>query len=242
MFTSPLLHITTSTRNGPGAATPAAKWRLNSSIFVALAPGTPSDFASVTQSMSGWPRLSMSSAFRPGLPAPTLASSPLRIWYERLENTTVVTSSPSRACVHSACIVYMPLPSPSRQTTLRSGQATAAPVASGRPNPIDPPILLSQSCGAADLVGAKKPRPVVTASSATIAFSGSKAPSEAPSASEVIAPVPGPDGLSLTTGAGVLLAPTASASASSAAIESSLGRDSTCPSQPGGVSTLGLSG
>ena len=72
---------------------------------------------------------------------------------------------------------------------MRSGQATAAPVASGMPMPIDPPMLESQSCGAADLVGAKKPRPVVTASSTTIAFSGSSAPSEAPSASGVILPV-----------------------------------------------------
>src|ERR1700727_907093 len=53
----------------------------------------------------------------------------------------------------------MPLPSPSRQTTLRSGHATAAPVATGSPIPIDPPMLLSQSCGAAALGGAKKPRP-----------------------------------------------------------------------------------
>src|SRR5690348_15125922 len=136
----------------------------------------------------------------------------------------------------------MPLPSPSRQTTLRSGQATAAPVASGIPIPIDPPMFDSQSCGAADLVGAKKPRPVVTASSATIAFSGNSAPSDAPSASDVIAPEPVAAVLSLTTGAGVRIAPTASASASSAPIESSSGRDSTCPSQSGGVSTLGLSG
>ena len=60
-----------------------------------------------------------------------------------------MTSSPSRACVHSACKVYMPLPSPSRQTTLRSGQATAAPVATGMPMPIEPPMFESQSCGAA---------------------------------------------------------------------------------------------
>src|ERR1700731_1175689 len=131
----------------------------------------------------------------------------------------------------------MPLPSPSRQTTLRSGQATAAPVASGMPSPIEPPMFDSPSGGAAALVGAKKPRPVVTASSATIAFSGSSAPSEAPSASEVIAPVAGAGGLSLTTGAGVMRAPTSSAKASSAAIGSSSGLDSTLPVQPGGVST-----
>src|SRR5665213_2936770 len=100
-------------------------------MLVTLAPGTPIAFASPTQSRFGLPRSSMSSALRPGLPAPTLASSPFKIWYVRFANSKVVTSSPSRACVHSACRVYRPLPSPSRQTTLRSGQATAAPVATG---------------------------------------------------------------------------------------------------------------
>ena len=51
---------------------------------------------------------------------------------------TTVTSSPSRAIVHSDCSVYIPDPSPSSTTTLRSGQATAAPVAIGRPKPIGP--------------------------------------------------------------------------------------------------------
>src|SRR5215468_6700755 len=85
----------------------------------------------------------------------------------------------------------MPLPSPSRQTTFRSGQATAAPVATGIPMPIDPPIFESQSCGAAARVGAKKPRPVVTASSTTIAFSGNRAASDAPRVSGLMAPVAG---------------------------------------------------
>src|SRR5438045_7532320 len=61
-------------------------------------------------------------------------------------------SSPSRACVHSACTVYIALPSACSETTRRSGQATAAPVASGMPSPIEPPIFDIQSCGAADLV------------------------------------------------------------------------------------------
>src|SRR5215468_9459126 len=73
----------------------------------------------------------------------------------------------------------MPLPSPSRQITFRSGQATAAPVASGIPRPIEPPMLLSQSWGGAPAVMRKKPRPVVTDSSATMAPSGRSAPSEA---------------------------------------------------------------
>jgi hypothetical protein len=110
------------------------------------------------------------------------------------------------------------------------------------PKPIDPPMFESQSCGAAERVGAKKPRPVVTASSTTIAFSGNSAPSEAPSASGVIRPVALVGAGSLTTGAGVERAPTSSASASSAATISSSSRASTYPSASGGANRLGLSG
>ena len=90
----------------------------------------------------------------------------------RLANTIVTTLRPSRACVHSDCSVYIALPSPTMQITLRSGQATAAPVATGVEKPIEPPMFCSQSCGAAAAVGGKKPRPVVTDSSTTMAFSG----------------------------------------------------------------------
>ena len=65
----------------------------------------------------------------------------------------------------------MPLPSPSKQITLRSGQAMAAPVA-GMPKPIEPPQLDSQSCFGAPAVNGIKARPVVTDSSTTMAFSG----------------------------------------------------------------------
>ena len=53
----------------------------------------------------------------------------------------VVTSRPSRACVHSDWIVYIADPSACSSTTGRSGTATAAPVAVGRPQPIDPPVM-----------------------------------------------------------------------------------------------------
>ena len=49
----------------------------------------------------------------------------------RFANTMVSTLRPSRAWVHSDCSVYIALPSPTMQITLRSGQATAAPVATG---------------------------------------------------------------------------------------------------------------
>src|SRR6202048_4249757 len=90
----------------------------------------------------------------------------------RLANTIVVTLRPSLACVHKDCSVYIALPSPTMQITLRSGHATAAPVATGVENPIEPPMFCSQSCGAAAAVGGKKPRPVVTDPSTTMAFSG----------------------------------------------------------------------
>src|SRR5271157_5580087 len=78
----------------------------------------------------------------------------------------------SRACVHSDWMVYIALPSPTMQITLRSGQAIAAPVATGVENPIEPPMFCSQSCGLAEAVGGKKPRPVVMDSSTMMAFSG----------------------------------------------------------------------
>src|SRR6516225_5968215 len=89
---------------------------------------------------------------------------------------TVVMSRPSRACVHSAEIVYIALPSASSAMTGRCGQAMAAPAASGSPWPIAPPVSVSQSCGGAPAVAAGRNRPDVTASSETIAPSGSSAP------------------------------------------------------------------
>src|SRR3984893_10358950 len=90
----------------------------------------------------------------------------------RLANTIVGTLGPSRAWGHSDCRVSIALPSPTMQITLGSGQATAAPVATGVENPIEPPMFCSQSCGAAAAVGGKKPRPVVIDSSTMLAFSG----------------------------------------------------------------------
>ena len=59
----------------------------------------------------------------------------------------------------------MAAPSPFSDTTLRPGQATAAPTASGMPWPIAPPVSASQSCGRAPWVCRKIGRPEVTASS-----------------------------------------------------------------------------
>src|ERR1700743_1856566 len=90
----------------------------------------------------------------------------------RLANTMVTTFSPSRAWVHRDWMVYIALPSPTMQITLRSGQATAAPVATGGEKPIEAPMLCNQACGAAPAVGGKNWRPVVMDSSTMMAFSG----------------------------------------------------------------------
>jgi len=52
-----------------------------------------------------------------------------------LAKTTVVTSSDSRACVHKRLRRIHRPASPWRQTTFLSGQATAAPVATGNALP-----------------------------------------------------------------------------------------------------------
>jgi hypothetical protein len=70
----------------------------------------------------------------------------------------------------------------------------------------------------AALVGAKKLPPVVSASSATIAFYGSSAPIDRPNASEMIAPEAAWGRSSFTIGGIVCRAPTASHSISKTAI------------------------
>ena len=60
------------------------------------------------------------------------------------------------------------------------------------PPPIAPPVEFSQSCGGAALVNGKKPRPKVTASSATIASSGNSAASVAATDSGVSCRAPAP--------------------------------------------------
>src|ERR1044072_1918180 len=95
----------------------------------------------------------------------------------------------SRACVHSAWMVYIAEPSAWMLSTLRSGQAIAAPVAIGMPRPIEPPMFCSQVCGCALRVEGKKPRPVETPSSTTMPFWGISAPIDCASVIESILPV-----------------------------------------------------
>ncbi len=103
------------------------------------------------------------------------------------------------------------------QITLRSGQATAAPVATGVEKPIEPPMFCSQSCGAAAAVGGKKPRPVVMDSSTTMAFSGIAIAIACAIEAWVSAPVGFASSTSFCGLTSCGLAPSAPASASSAA-------------------------
>ena len=102
-------------------------------------------------------------------------------------------------------------------------------------------MIWIQSLGAAAKVGANNWRPEVTASSATMAFSGI-------SAAMVVAKASGENGPVATvacgaTGIGVSLgAPSSSASASRAATESSSGRANMWTVQSRGQSSLGLPG
>src|SRR5947209_6221600 len=139
-------------------------------------------------------------------------------------------------------MVYIALPSPTMQITLRSGQATAAPVAIGVEKPIEPPMFCSQSCGAAAAVGGKKPRPVVRDSSTMIAFSGIAQAIACAIEAKVTAPVGLLSSASCCGFTSDGLAPSASASASSAAIELSPHAVMRWTSQPSGLSSLGLFG
>src|SRR5215475_13435246 len=100
----------------------------------------------------------------------------------------VLTLSRSRACVHNACSVYIALPSACGLITIRSGHATAAPVAHGGPNPIAPPGCVSSVCRAADRDIVRNGPMLVLLSSITIALSGNSAATAADNVSGVILP------------------------------------------------------
>src|SRR4051794_21299184 len=154
---------------------------------------------------------------------------------------TVVTSRPSRACVHSAAIVYIALPSASRHQTGRSGQAIAAPVAAGRPYPIAPPVSVSQSWRGAPAVAAGSPTPEVADSSTTTAPSGSSAPTTAAALPTVSAPV-GSSGRPDRARVGGVSPATRSASSSAAAAAWLYLGATSYTVQPSGTRSPGLSG
>src|SRR5262245_17286098 len=98
----------------------------------------------------------------------------------------VLMLSCSRACVQSACNVYIALPSACRLITTRSGHATAAPVAHGGPNPIAPPGCVNIVCRAADCDITRNGPMLVLLSSIMMAFSGRSAGTAAESVSGVL--------------------------------------------------------
>ena len=103
-------------------------------------------------------------------------------------------------------------------------------------------MFCSQSCGAAAAVGGKKPRPVVMDSSTTMAFSGIAIAIACAIEAWVSAPVGLASSTSFCGLASAGLAPSAAASASSAATEFSPPAVMRWTSQPSGFSMLGLFG
>ena len=149
---------------------------------------------------------------------------------------TTVTSSCSRAIVHSDWIVYIAEPSPSSANTGRSGQAIAAPIATGSPWPMAPPVTVRTSWRGAPAVWAASVTPEVSASSETIAPSGRSAPTAWHTPSAVSGPArERRAGGRLARRVRRPPAPSASASASRLASASWSGAASSCTSQRSGT-------
>src|SRR5271156_1763477 len=153
---------------------------------------------------------------------------------------TVVTSRFSRAWVQRPEIVYIADPSDSRHSTGRSGAATAAPTAAGMPNPIAPPVSVSQSCAGAPAVAAASGTLDVLDSSTTIVRSGISAPITSATVAADNAPV-GNSGRDAGATGAVLPGASSSANATSASA-APVCSASTCTSQPAGTRSLGFSG
>ena len=137
--------------------------------------------------------------------------------------------------------MYIAAPSPFSDTTLRPGQATAAPTARGMPWPIAPPVSASQSCGRAPRVWVNTGRLAVTESSETTAPSGMCRAIEVPTVWPLIAPL-GASGVSRLLAGPWTGAPIASASCSSARAPSWPRSARLKLAQPSGISTLGAFG
>ena len=133
-------------------------------------------------------------------------------------------------------------PSDSMANTCRSGQAIAAPSAAGRPWPMEPPVMFSQSWGRAPAVWAWEDRPDVTASSETMVSSGIRCATAAHTFSMELAPVGKGGGSNWPARAGSGAALISSASIDRAPITSSSDSARTWYSQSGGAVRLGWFG
>ena len=132
----------------------------------------PIPCASEHQSRFGSDKLSSFAETDPTERLPVRCISVSRTRYARLAKITNTIFRCSLAAVHNPWRVYIAAPSPFNEIILRSGHATAAPIETGMPWPIPPPVSISQSCGRADWVAWNTGIPDVTASSDMIEFSG----------------------------------------------------------------------
>ena len=201
---SGLAYNSTSIRLGPSLLNPSLSASAKHSNVVTRLPGTPIPFAKNTQSMSGVADLKQIPGTGPWIADPEVGK------FTTLQHRvgavvgkiTVVTFKPSRAMVHSAWAVYMPLPSADRHKTRRSGHATAAPTARahGNPNRTARGRQHSREAGASRGCRHHAPLPEVMDSSTTMAFSGRSAPTAAASPGKVISPtgIPGRSAFSVT--------------------------------------------
>ena len=161
---------------GPGSARARASWSPSSSAVVARVAGTPRPGGERDEVDVG-PR-QVEQAL--GLGPRRLGADPVELHVEHRVRPVVVDDRhdveplaglrPQRLeGVRARCR------RPAGLTTWRSGQATAAPVATGMPWPIAPPVRHSQSCGGAPAVRPGANRLDVLPSSDTIAPSGRRA-------------------------------------------------------------------
>src|SRR5579883_1054565 len=102
---------------------------------------------------------------------------------------TNTTATLSCAAVQSAWQVYMALPSPISATTGRSGSASLAPIAAGRPQPMPPPRSPKKLWGSSLRTNCRRPGFDETDSSITTASGGSVSPIPCMSASGLIGTV-----------------------------------------------------
>src|SRR5262249_56216125 len=85
--------------------------------------------------------------------------------------------------VHSACAVYIALPSPTSATTGRLGSASLTPSAAGRPQPMPPPRRLKNDFASAQRKKLRIPADDEIASSTTTTSSGTTCHTASTSAS-----------------------------------------------------------
>ena len=100
-----------SMRLGPDRDNASRIASANASAESTVRAGTPNPSANSTHRIAGSAMFVSLRDASPGAPTRCIASSSFSMAYVALAHTTVTTSRRSRACVHSACGAYRPLPS-----------------------------------------------------------------------------------------------------------------------------------